>query len=85
MISQMSTRIDPPTLVSYAVIIALGGDRASAWPVGHGVGTQPEHQPEVDAPAGRAAIHGRPLLVSQVLATHDEAETVGAEAAQIAM
>jgi hypothetical protein len=42
--------------------------------VGYGVGTQPEYQPEGDALAGRAAIHchlprhGRPLLVSQILA-----------------
>jgi hypothetical protein len=51
------------------------GCRTSAWPVGYGGGTQSEYEPKGDALAGGAAIccnlsrHGRPLCVSQILAT----------------
>lgn len=59
-------------------------DRTSAWPVEHDAARQPEHQPDVDALARRAAIHrtlprhGRPLFVREVLAAHVAVETRGA-------
>ena len=87
MISQMSTQINPTTLVSYAIMIALAVVATvlllGLWDMVSG--TRPEHQPEGDALAGRAAIHrhlprhGRPLFVRQVLAAYVAVETRGAQ------
>jgi hypothetical protein len=70
-ISQASTRIDPTTLLRHSDRARGSRDRASAWPVEHDAARQPEHQPDVDALAGRAAIHRtlpRHVLASPSLA-----------------